>query len=228
VEVVFSTAEVLHPHQKQIISEALGGVPVANGYGSREAGFISHQCPEGSMHITSENVIVEVVDAKGDPVGPGERGEIIVTQLDCLATPFLRYRTSDVGALRAEKCPCGRGLELMDVVEGRSNDFLIMSDGRRIHSSAIHAALSGLAGICNFQLRQESSGHIRVLLVVDGQWSEESQRKLETNLSERFGSGATFALEYCDEIPPSASGKYRYVISELSALQNTRKQGLGQ
>ena len=61
------------------------GVPVADGYGSREAGFIAHECPEGSLHLASENVIVEVIDdatGVGRPAPAGQDGEIIVTHLD--------------------------------------------------------------------------------------------------------------------------------------------------
>ena len=37
-------------------------MPVADCYGSREAGFIAHECPAGNYHITAENVIVEILD----------------------------------------------------------------------------------------------------------------------------------------------------------------------
>ncbi|MHC4985289.1 MAG: XrtA system polysaccharide deacetylase [Planctomycetota bacterium] len=103
------------------------------------------------MHITSENVIVEIV-RDDQPVGPGEDGEIVVTQLDCHAMPFIRYRTGDVGSLSDEPCPCGRGLGVMNVVKGRSNDFLVAPDGHIVHGSAVHAALSGTVGIVRFQL----------------------------------------------------------------------------
>jgi phenylacetate-CoA ligase len=44
---------------------------VANGYGGRDAGFIAHACPSGSMHITAEDIIVEIIDGKG---GSSRRG----------------------------------------------------------------------------------------------------------------------------------------------------------
>jgi hypothetical protein len=59
---------------------------------------------------------------------------------------------------------------------------------------------------------------VRVLLSVDEQWTDREEAALVANLHERFGQGAEMSLEYCDDIQPSASGKYRYVISELSAL----------
>lgn len=214
VRAVFSTAEVLYDHQRELLSASFGGVPVANGYGSREAGFVSHECPEGRMHVTSENVIVEVL-RDGEPVVDQE-GEIVVTQLDNHAMPFLRYRTYDVGQLSSQPCPCGRGLEVMTVVKGRSNDFLIAPDGRRIHSSAVHAAISGIPGIDNFQLLQEPDGLVRVLLVTDEQFPPDGERRLMDGLRERLGPQGRLRLERTQSIPPGPSGKHRYVISQVA------------
>ncbi len=218
VRAIFSTAEVLYEHQKKLISGAFGGVPVVNGYGSREAGLIACECPAGGMHINSENVIVETL-RDGRPVGEDEDGEIVVTQLDCLAMPFIRYRTGDVGQLSGLKCSCGRGLELMKVIQGRSNDFLIAPDGRRIHSSAVHAALSGIPGIVRFQLLQSADGHVRIRLVTDKQFAQEGRDVLLKAVLQRLGPGGSASVEMCQEILPGASGKHRYIISELSALE---------
>lgn len=214
--VVFSTAEVLYPAQREFIGRALGGAVVADGYGSREAGFIAHECPAGTMHITSENVIVEVLDPAGRPVGPGVDGEIVVTQLDNYAQPFIRYRTDDIGQLAEGPCPCGRGLEAMRVVQGRSNDFLLAPDGRRIHSSAVHASLSNIEGLAKFQLRQGSGGAIRVLLVKAGGFPADGEKRILASLHRYLGPGAPITIEPREEIPPGPSGKFRYVISEAT------------
>lgn len=224
VRVVFLTGEVLYDHQRELISGAFGGAAVANNYGSRETGFIAHECPDGNMHITSENAIVEVL-RDGEPAGEGEEGEIVVTQLDCLAMPFIRYRTSDVGALAGGNCSCGRGLELMKVVKGRSNDFLVAADGHVVHGSAVHAALSATVGIERFQLRQRADGHVSVMLKVDGQFAAGSEQAIVDEIIERLGDGASVSAEFCDEIPPGAAGKYRYIISELSTLTNRVRPG---
>jgi len=217
VRAVFTTGEVLYDHQRALITESFGGAPVANNYGSREAGFIAHECPQGRMHITSENVIVEIV-RDGEPVAPGEDGEIVVTQLDCHAMPFVRYRTSDVGSLSDEPCPCGRGLGVMNVVKGRSNDFLVAPDGHIVHGSAVHAALSGTVGIVRFQLHQRADHHVTILMQTDDRFAPGAERGIADEIAERLGDGASVSVEFRDDIPAGAAGKYRYIISELSSL----------
>jgi phenylacetate-CoA ligase len=65
VKVVFCTSERLYDHQREAIFNAFG-CPVANGYGGRDAGFIAHECSAGNMHITAEDIIVEIIDENGN------------------------------------------------------------------------------------------------------------------------------------------------------------------
>jgi hypothetical protein len=80
IRVAFVTSERLYDDQRATISRVFG-CRVANGYGGRDAGFIAHECPSGGMHLTAEDIIVELVDAQGQPVPDGSPGEIVVTHL---------------------------------------------------------------------------------------------------------------------------------------------------
>lgn len=216
VEVVFSTAEVLYDHQKEIISEAFGGVPVVNGYGSREGGFIAHECPEGRMHITSENVIVEFIK-DGKAVGPGEDGEIVVTHLDNYAMPFIRYRTGDIGQPSDETCPCGRGLEVMKVLKGRATDFIITSDGRWVHGLALIYVIRDIPGVQQYQIVQEDVDSIRVRLVVaEDVFPPDGEDRIREGICKRLGTEVKVETERVDRIQQDPSGKYRHVISDVA------------
>jgi len=74
-----------------------------------EVGLLGHECPvhEG-LHVPEDHLLVEVLDEGGEPVAPGERGELVVTTLRHEAMPLIRYRLGDITALDTEPCPCGR------------------------------------------------------------------------------------------------------------------------
>ena len=215
VKAVFSTAEVLYDHQKQIISETLGGVPVVNGYGSREGGFIAHECPEGRMHITSENVLVEFIK-DGQAVEPGQDGEIVVTHLDNHAMPFIRYRTGDIGQPSDETCSCGRRLEVMKGLKGRSTDFVIAPDGRWVHGLALIYVVREIAGVRQYQIVQDDLDVIRVMVVSGPEFPPEGQQRIREGIAKRMGAEVRVDVEDVAEIAPAASGKFRYVISKIA------------
>ncbi len=215
VRVVFSTAEMLYDHQKETISEALGGVPVVNGFGSREGGFIAHECPEGRMHITSENMIVEFIK-DGKPVGPAQDGEIIVTHLDNYAMPFIRYQTGDIGQPTDETCPCGRGLEVMKVLKGRSTDFVITPDGRWMHGLALIYVIRDIPGVRQYQIIQEDVDSICVRVVLEDGFPEDGLERIRGGITERMGDEVRVDVEQVSEIAQDPSGKFRHVISQVA------------
>lgn len=210
---VFVTGERLYDHQRMQI-EACFGVPVADGYGSREAGFIAHQCPAGSMHVTSENIILEIVDDDGEPVPVGEPGQIVVTHLDTFGLPFIRYCTGDAGRLADGVCACGRGLERMAVVEGRHTDFVVSADGTVRHALALIYVLRDVDAVRQFQIVQSPNLDLDVHVVGDGPLSSRDRDRIEQGLRTQMGPGLEIRIHSVDRIELAASGKYRYVISE--------------
>lgn len=215
VRVVFATAEVLYEEQRQTVSQALGGAPVANGYGSREGGFIAHECPHGRFHITSESVIVEFLK-DGLPVGDGQDGEIVVTHLDNHAMPFIRYQTGDIGQPSAETCPCGRGLGVMKVVKGRSTDFVVTPDGRWLHGLALIYVVRELPGIEKYQIIQHTLHDVEVRLVADGQFPPDGVEHIRQGIGQRMGQDVAVDVHLVSHIAPEPSGKLRYVVSTVA------------
>lgn len=217
VKVVFVTSECLYEHQRKAIETAFGA-PVANGYGGRDAGFIAHQCPHGAMHITAEDIVVEIVDEDGEVLPFKEKGEIVVTHMSTGDFPFVRYRTGDVGSLSDDTCPCGRGLPLLAEIEGRSTDFVRAADGTVLHGLALIYVLREIPQVEAFKIIQESLTSITVQLVTA---SSEKKEQLETIVTEQFrrrlGNSLVVNFDYVNKIEREASGKFRYVVSQLAS-----------
>lgn len=95
--------------------------------GSTEIGPWGYNCEfqSGVTHVNEDWAIPEVLDLKTDePVGPGGTGELVLTNLERRAMPFLRYRTRDIVQVADRSCPCGRTLFALEgSVLGRLDDM---------------------------------------------------------------------------------------------------------
>ena len=215
VKVVFVTSERLYDHQREVISRSFA-CPVANGYGGRDAGFIAHACPSGSMHITAEDIIVEIVDAAGKVLPYGQSGEIVVTHLATRDYPFVRYRTGDVGVLSDHACPCGRGLPVLSEIQGRSTDFVIAADGTVMHGLALIYVLRDIPGVASFKIVQETTQLTTVFVEPGKLFESDDIGRIEAGLKRRLGDSVTIDVKVVDVVPAEASGKFRYVISRVA------------
>lgn len=218
IKVVFVTSERLYPYQREVIEKAFGA-PVANGYGSRDAGFIAHQCPSGSMHISAEDLIVEIIDKDGNVVADGEKGEIVITHMATSDFPFVRYRTGDIAALDTKSCTCGRGLPVLKDIEGRTTDFVVAANGTMMHGLALIYILRELDGIEEFKIIQESKLHTRVDIVPakGNSISKEITDNIVSGFKARLGGEVVVDVEIVTEIAAEKSGKFRYVISKVAS-----------
>ncbi|MDR2260354.1 MAG: phenylacetate--CoA ligase family protein [Azoarcus sp.] len=214
IAVAFATGERLYDHQRAAI-ERLYACPVANGYGSRDGGFIAHQCPAGGMHITAEDIIVEIVDENGRVLPPGRCGEIVITHLATRDFPFIRYRTGDIGAAGEESCPCGRGLPLLRDIQGRSTDFVVARDGTVLHGLSLVYVVRDLAGVRAFRIVQESLDLTRVQLAVDPSFDPAGEQRIVAGFRQRLGEAVAVVIERVEAIAPEKSGKYRYIVSHV-------------
>jgi phenylacetate-CoA ligase len=214
IKVVFVTSERLYDYQRKLI-ERVFNAPVANGYGGRDAGFIAHECPSGNMHISAEDIFVEIVNKDGKPCEIGESGEIVVTHLATSDFPFIRYRTGDVGRLSDKACSCGRGLPILEEVEGRSTDFVTASDGTMMHGLALIYILREFSSIESFKVVQESLLSTTIYIVKGGGYKQALDFELKKRFKARLGEDVAINVEHVDTIPPEKSGKYRYIVSEV-------------
>jgi phenylacetate-CoA ligase len=216
IKVAFVTSERLYPYQRENI-ESVFGAPVANGYGGRDAGFIAHQCPKGGMHLSFEDIVVEIIDPQGNPLPAGESGEIVVTHLGTSEFPFIRYRTGDIAVMSDKQCECGRGLPMLESIEGRSTDFVVAADGKILHGLSLIYILRDMPQVDAFKIIQESQQLTRVQVVSKtGEVDEQMRDTIVQGFQARLGETVDVQIEPVTDIEPEKSGKYRYVISKVS------------
>lgn len=217
IRVAFVTSERLYDDQRATISRVFG-CRVANGYGGRDAGFIAHECPHGGMHLTAEDIVVELVDSAGQPVPSGQAGEIVVTHLATRDFPFIRYRTGDVAVMDDRRCACGRGLPMLKEIQGRTTDFVVAADGTVMHGLALIYILRDLPGMQAFKVTQHTLTRCQVDLVVDPSFDKARQlRGIVSGFHKRLGAQVQVDVSFVERIPPEKSGKFRYIVSHVQA-----------
>lgn len=210
-----SSAEILTPPQRALIEETFGA-KVFDRYGCREVGNIAHECDhhEG-LHLLAECNYTEFL-RDGQPVAPGEVGMITVTNFHNYAMPLIRYQMGDMGRTTDRKPTCGRGLPLMDVVEGRSADVITTPSGKLLHGEFFTHLFYKLDGVRQFQVIQETRDQLTVKIEPMSTFNrEEALHFLEETIHQHGDPAFKITLELVDKIPVASSGKFRFTLSRV-------------
>jgi phenylacetate-CoA ligase len=212
---VVTTSEVLSPDDRAVIERSYRS-RVFNEYGCGELGTIAHECELGRLHTSDENMIIEILD--GDrPCAPGEKGEIVVTELNNIAMPLVRYRTGDFASYASNECPCGRSLGVLEQVYGRAYDFIVSPSGRRFHAEFLmyvfEEAQRHQIGIAQFQVRQTSTNSLHVIVVpAPGGFESNARQSLVKRIQSLLGENMNIAVTCTERIPREPSGKMRVIV----------------
>jgi phenylacetate-CoA ligase len=213
---IITTAMVLHAWQRRVIEEVFD-CPVTNRYGCEEVSLIACECERhAGLHVNADGVYVEAV-RDGRPAAPGEPGSLVVTDLTNRAMPLLRYQVGDVGVLAERRCPCGRGLPLLERLEGREADYVVTPAGELISGISLTENFAlHVPGVAQIQIVQETVSRFRFRIVRGPGFGAASLRRLGALVAERFGPGVSYDCEYVERIPQEPSGKYRFCISRVA------------
>lgn len=208
---IWANGELLDPKSRKLINSAFGG-ELLDGYACVETGYVAWECTEhAGYHINTDMVVTEFVK-DGEHVTSGENGEIILTPLWNYAMPLIRYRIGDIGTPTNEVCPCGRGLPLMKVVEGRLEDFIVLPSGRIISPVVTLSFFENVEGIREYRVIQERTDLFTVQIVLREGYRDDINSQLRDRFVEGLGENVKLKIEIVDAI--TTDGKLRRTISK--------------
>ncbi|NLI74134.1 MAG: phenylacetate--CoA ligase [Euryarchaeota archaeon] len=144
------------------------GVNAYDIYGTSElSGPLFTECIEqNGIHIWGDMAYVEVLDPEtGEQLGPGERGELVVTMLQKEALPMIRYRIGDLTSYDDSTCACGRSHTRISRITGRVDDMLIIRGINVFPSQVEHALLAVPELGEHFQIEVNRKGSLDTMLV---------------------------------------------------------------
>ncbi|MFT4680874.1 MAG: phenylacetate-CoA ligase [Granulosicoccus sp.] len=218
---IITSGETLFEYQRKNIEKAFG-CKVMNRYGTREVGSIASECThQNGLHVHQDHVVVEILNENQQPCAPGELGELVVTDLNNLGFPLIRYRIGDLAVKSDKPCSCGRPYQLLERVEGRVFDLIIGTNGNRVPGNYFTLYLRKIPGIDQFQVIQNKDLSMQILLISNESFDEAGKEKLISGLLEKLGADMSIQVKLVDHIKPTSSGKHRWVVSEASPFVQT-------
>jgi phenylacetate-coenzyme A ligase PaaK-like adenylate-forming protein len=206
---ITTTSEPLLPEVRRALTEAFRA-PVANMYGTSEAGPIGVGCFRGpGIHLSDDLVIAEPVDLAGDPVPPGVRSDkVYLTAVANPTLPLIRYELTDQVTFLEEPCPCGSAHQLIADVQGRLEDVFTYPGGQLVHPHVFAAQLRRDPRVVEYQVRQTPAG-AEVLVVGAAADPAALARSLEVELARLGVPAPAVEVRVVGQLERQATGKVR-------------------
>jgi phenylacetate-CoA ligase len=208
-------AESLLPHQSDVIQQAFGVAPLQH-YGLAEAVANVSQCGLGALHVDEDFAAVEFL-----PLEETGLYRIVGTNLSNPAMPLIRYDSQDVATLReAASCGCGRPGRVVESINGRREDYVVLRDGRFV--GRMDHIFKDMVNIREAQIHQTKPGEMTIRVVRGRGYEADDEHALRREAAKRVGDDMTVKIEYMTSLPRSKVGKLRLVVSEIAAASIER------
>ncbi|MDQ3875298.1 MAG: hypothetical protein M3322_07110 [Actinomycetota bacterium] len=203
-------AENLLPHQVSLMERAFGVRPRQH-YGLAEGVANISECEVGSLHVDEDYAAVEFV-----PTETEGACRIVGTNFTNRAAPLLRYDTQDVASVSVgASCSCGRPGRVVQQVDGRLEDYVVLGDGTRI--GRMDHIFKDMVNIQEAQIHQSRPGALTIRVVRGAGYTDADEQALLAETVRRVGSETDVAFEYVTSLARSRTGKLRFVVSEIPA-----------
>lgn len=211
---ILTGAEPLYQYQRTVIEQAFA-CQVYNTYGCREVMLIAAECRQHKqLHINIDHLLVETVDEQQQTVC-GESGDVLLTDLFNYGMPLIRYQNGDRATLHDVPCGCGNPLPVMSSVDGRKLDVIKTRSGKLIPGELFPHLFKEFANIYKFQVRQTQIDAITISIVSKNTLTKADRAAISKEINRYTAGELTLTFNIVDDIPLTASGKYRVTVCEV-------------
>ncbi len=189
------------------------GCETFDSFNGVEACNLISECEHHKLHVVPMVGLIEVLNDKGENCLPGEIGEVISTGFLNFDQPLIRYRMGDLVKLSMDQtCPCGRSMTVIDEIIGRLEDTVIGSDGREM--VRFHGIFINIPNLIESQVIQKEISKFEINIVSNGKLKPEDENLIKKRMKSQLGE-VEVKINYLENIPKGANGKYKAVISEV-------------
>jgi phenylacetate-CoA ligase len=193
--------------------EAAFSARVRENYGTAELGTVAFDCRiNRRQHLLGELFLIEFVRG-GRHVGPGELGEMLITDLRNRVAPLIRYAIGDVGRYFDQPCRCGyRGLTF--TVDSRLDETVVTPKGEAFSGSQVADFFLSRPEIDYVKVVQRSEDSFLAEAVpARGHERLPDSAELAEDFSRFLGQPVKLRLRTVRRLAPERNGKYKLVDS---------------
>lgn len=213
------TGEYLEPSVRKRV-ERIFHCETANQYGTKEVNSIAYECPQGNLHIMSDNVYVETV---ADPSEP-DIAYLCVTSLQNYGMPLIRFQLEDRGEIhRNVSCACGCRGDVLELKSGRANDMVMMRDGSSRHPYMLMEIFQAInyytqGGILQYQIVQNEVEKFVIRLVLEEEeFKEDIVKEIRRQFVDRLGYEVQIRFVYYEGVFPGMdAGKPAVFLTKVT------------
>jgi phenylacetate-CoA ligase len=211
---IVASSETLLNFQRLAIEKAFGS-KVYIWYGNTEqCGHIT-ECEWGKLHIQPLHSYVRIMNAKNQDVKLGARGCIVATNFLNRCFPLINYNTGDFVTLSVDQsCKCGRPGQIVEQIDGRLEDYIVLPDKRligrldHIFKKAMHVKMA--------QIEQYKPAEIIVHIVKEPHFNAHEEKEILRELRSRVGDEIVISFDYPAFIEMTRQIKYRFIIQHIN------------
>jgi phenylacetate-CoA ligase len=220
LKAVLTSSEKLTNEMREVFKEVYG-CKTFDSWSGVEACALITECEHGSLHISPDAGLIEVLDENMQPVNYGEAGEIYCTGFINYDQPLIRYAIGDSIILSDETCACGRAMPVVQEILGRNEDVIIGKDGREM--VRFHSMFNGLHSVKQAQVIQESIDDLVIKIVADEKLDKKEEQLMRERIISQLGD-INIYFDCVDAIPLNKNGKFQAVISKVKRTKALEKK----
>ncbi len=213
-----SWGDKLFPHYKEEIESAFN-CTVFDSYGASEGLLIAAQKDLEFYYIMSPHVFLEILDEDGNDVSDGEMGRVVVTRLDTVGMPFIRYCLGDLAIkLPRNEYPQNRELNfpLLKRVIGRDTDIVQTPNGGKMIVHFFTAIFQVEPSIEMFKIVQRKLEGIEIEYIKGAVFDDAVFTRVEDRIFKELNEKIEIIWREVNEISPTKSGKPQMIQSFLN------------
>ena len=208
---VTTAAENLLPAQANLIERAFGVRPRQH-YGMAEGAANASECPYGRLHVDEDFAFVEFV-----PVEHSRGYRVVGTNVTNRAFPLIRYDVGDVAHASGRVCDCGRPGRIIDQIDGRREDYVVLPSGAMV--GRLDHIFKDQVRVREGQIYQPDLSHVVLRIACSNTFTPQDEQTLVRVARIWLGDGLRIEVEHFDALPRTASGKLRFVVSDVIAAR---------